>query len=161
MMYLTPIPKQFLDESGVPYSGGTVTVYLNGTTDKADIYMDAYGEQLHENPAVLNSNGVWQCFVPEDTLLDYVVKDCKGNVVDAYERVIPADATMSTMLWIFCQQLPDDDEAGWLYQTTFLELAVGLKWLGNEEMMIWPVMGGNVEFDDANETITFNEYVEA
>lgn len=29
-MQLSPIPKQFLDSSGLPYKGGTLEVYLAG-----------------------------------------------------------------------------------------------------------------------------------
>ena len=160
MLYLTPIPKQFLDESGIPCSGGTVTVYEAGTTDKAQVHLDAYGEQLQKNPAVLNSSGVWQCFVPLDTPLDYVVMDVEGNVIDAYERVTPVDGTMSTMLWIFCSSVQGEPDTVWLYQQHLVDLLYGLKWLGDETMMVWPTIENNVTCDEANEIIQFNYYVE-
>lgn len=88
MKYLTPVPKQFVDQSGVPYSGGKVSVYVTGSTDFAEIYLDADGESLAPNPARLDSNGSWICFVSPDQVLDYVVQDKDDHVVATYEKVV-------------------------------------------------------------------------
>jgi len=88
MKYLTPVPKQFVDQSGVPYSGGKVSVYVTGSTDFAEIYLDADGETLAPNPARLDSNGSWICFVSPDQVLDYVVQDEDNHVVATYEKVV-------------------------------------------------------------------------
>ena len=89
MKYLAPVPKQYVDESGIPYSGGTVSVYLHdGTTELAEIYSDATGEALMENPCTLDSNGSWQCFVPSGVPLDYIVMDADGNVVSSFIDVV-------------------------------------------------------------------------
>lgn len=88
MKYLTPVPKQFVDQSGVPYSGGKVSVYVTGSTDFAEIYLDADGETLAPNPARLDSNGSWICFVSADQILDYVVQDKDDHVVATYEKVV-------------------------------------------------------------------------
>lgn len=88
MKYLAPVPKQYVDESGIPYSGGTVFVYLHGTPELADIYSGATGEALMENPCTLDSNGSWQCFVPSGVPLDYIVKDADGNVVSSFIDVV-------------------------------------------------------------------------
>lgn len=88
MKYLTPVPKQFVDFSGVPYSGGSVTVYVHGTTDKAQIYAEAGSSVLLHNPCQLDSNGAWKCFVPADTPLDYIVQDRDGNVVASFLNIV-------------------------------------------------------------------------
>ena len=90
MRYLTPIPKQFVDQSGIPYSDGTVSVYLSGSDELADIFEDAEGDALCPNPCRLDSNGAWQCFVPGDIPLDYIVQDKHGNVVFPYYNIVPA-----------------------------------------------------------------------
>ena len=81
MYYLVPIPKQFVDNSGVPYSGGKVSVYNSGDTTLAKIYSSADSEEFVPNPCLLDANGSWQCFVPADIPYDYVVEDAYGNVV--------------------------------------------------------------------------------
>lgn len=88
MKYLAPVPKQYVDESGIPYSGGTVSVYLHGTPELAEIYSGATGEALIENPCTLDSNGSWQCFVPSGVPLDYIVMDADGNVVSSFIDVV-------------------------------------------------------------------------
>lgn len=87
MKYLTPVPKQFVDQSGVPYSGGKVSVYVTGSTEFAEIYLDADGETLAPNPVRLDSNGSWLCFVSPDQVLDYVVQDKDDHVVATYEKI--------------------------------------------------------------------------
>lgn len=89
MFYLCPIPKQFVDHSGLPYAHGKVFVYLTGDSQLAEIYADAEGESLMENPAELDANGCWQCFVPSDIALDYIVQDVGGNVIAKFEQVVP------------------------------------------------------------------------
>lgn len=88
MKYLTPVPKQFVDFSGVPYSGGSVTVYVHGTTDRAEIYAEADSDVLLNNPCVLDSNGAWSAFVAPDVPLDYIVQDRDGNVVATFIDIV-------------------------------------------------------------------------
>ena len=88
MKYLAPIPKQFVDHSGVPLFNGTVHVYISGDTQYANVYQDADGEELMPNPARLDSNGAWAGFVTAGIPLDYVVKDKDGNVQFEYEKVV-------------------------------------------------------------------------
>lgn len=95
MRYLTPIPKQFVDQSGVPYSDGTVSVYLSGDTEFANIYEAAEGDALCPNPCVLDSNGAWQCFVAAGIPLDYIVKDKNGNVVFEFYDIVPGGGDSS------------------------------------------------------------------
>lgn len=51
-------PKpQFLDDDGVPLSGGVVYVYAAGTTDAIDSYTTSAGDTANANPIVLNARG--------------------------------------------------------------------------------------------------------
>ncbi len=87
MRYLVPVPKQFVDESGVPYSGGTVSVYLAGTMSPANIYQNAYDDELADNPAVLDSNGMWKAFMDAGVALDFIVADSEGNTITSYNGI--------------------------------------------------------------------------
>ena len=88
MRYLVPVPKQFVDFSGVPYSNGTVSVYLHGTQELAPIYKEASSSVLQDNPCVLDSNGAWSAFVTPDVSLDYIVQDKDGNVVAPFLDIV-------------------------------------------------------------------------
>jgi hypothetical protein len=88
MRYLVPVPKQFVDFSGVPYSNGTVSVYLHGTQELVDIYKEASSSVLQDNPCVLDSNGAWSAFVAPDVSLDYIVQDRDGNVVASFLDIV-------------------------------------------------------------------------
>lgn len=88
MKYLAPIPKQFVDQNGLPLSNGTVHVYISGDTQYANVYQDTDGEELMPNPARLDSNGAWVGFVTAGVPLDYVVEDKDGNVQFEYEKVV-------------------------------------------------------------------------
>lgn len=88
MHYIVPVPKQYVDFSGVPYSDGTVTVYLHGKEDLAKIFADAGTDTLAQNPSTLDSNGSWLCFVTPDESLDYIVKDRDGNVVASFIDIV-------------------------------------------------------------------------
>lgn len=157
-MYLMPVPKQYVDESGIPYSGGTVSVYIAGTTDFAKIYDSSSGQELHVNPAVLDSNGAWKCYVPLDRPYDYIVKDKEGNVVAAYEDIIPWSAESVYNFWI---KPYVDDENERLTLTTSAADSLGFFPDGigfDETMYLFPACDGNVELDDENERLTINEY---
>lgn len=93
MKYLAPIPLQFVDHSGIPYSGGKVAVYNHGDTTLGSIYADASGSTVSTNPVVLDSNGAWKAYVTVGTRYDYVVKDVNDNVVFSFEDVtVPIDS---------------------------------------------------------------------
>lgn len=87
MRYLAPIPNQFLDATGEPCVGGTVSVYISGEPRLANIYQNASGDELAPNPSTLDSHGMWQAFVDADQTLDYIVEDAGGNVVAQYYNV--------------------------------------------------------------------------
>jgi len=56
--YISPQPKlQFLDNNGVPLSGGKVYTYAAGTTTPLTTYTDSTGNTANSNPVVLNSRG--------------------------------------------------------------------------------------------------------
>lgn len=88
MRYLVPIPKQYVDESGVPCDAGSVSVYRNGTHELANLYEASDSDELVENPSKLDSSGRWNAFVDPDIPLDYIVADKKGNVIASYINVI-------------------------------------------------------------------------
>lgn len=99
MNYLAPIPKQFVDQSGVPYSDGTVTAYLHGSTARATLYASATGNALVPNPVVLDSNGSWKAYVRPIVGYDYVVKDKDGNVVFSFENAaVPSGGEACTAM---------------------------------------------------------------
>ena len=88
MRYLVPIPKQYVDESGVPCYAGSVSVYRNGTHEYANLYKSSDSDELVENPSILDSSGMWNAFVDPDIPLDYIVSDKKGNVIASYLNVM-------------------------------------------------------------------------
>ena len=88
MKFLAPIPSQFLDETGTPYSSGSVSVYIHGEQRLADIYQNASGNELAPNPFTLDSHGMWMAFVDSGKSYDYLVKDAGGNVVAPYYNVV-------------------------------------------------------------------------
>lgn len=98
MKYLAPIPKQFVDQNGLPLSNGTVHVYISGDTQYANVYQDADGEELMPNPARLDSNGAWLGFVTAGVPLDYVVEDKEGNVQFEYEKVVAGSGTANVAI---------------------------------------------------------------
>jgi hypothetical protein len=56
--YISPQPKlQFLDNNGVPLSGGKVYTYSAGTTTPLTTYTDYTGNTANSNPVILNSRG--------------------------------------------------------------------------------------------------------
>lgn len=87
MHYLAPVPKQYVDASGVPCDGGSVSVFRTGTHERAALYRSAGSDELVENPSRLDSSGMWQAFVEPDIPLDYIVTDRDGNVVVSYLNV--------------------------------------------------------------------------
>lgn len=104
MFYLAPIPKQFVDSSGVPYSDGTVEVFLHNDTQRGEIYLDAEGTALAPNPAKLDSHGAWIGYVPADVEYDYIIKDKNGNVVFSFSNVVAvgggkASSEVDNRLW--------------------------------------------------------------
>ena len=56
--YISPQPKlQFLDNNGVPLSGGKVYTYAAGTTTPLTTYTDYTGSTANSNPVILDSRG--------------------------------------------------------------------------------------------------------
>jgi hypothetical protein len=56
--YISPQPKlQFLDNNGVPLSGGKVYTYTAGTTTPLTTYTDYTGNTANSNPVILDSRG--------------------------------------------------------------------------------------------------------
>lgn len=108
MRYLVPVPKQYVDESGVPCDAGSVSVYRNGTHEYANLYRASDSDELVENPSVLDSSGRWNAFVDPDIPLDYIVMDKKGNVIASYINVM-IDAS-SGESWVTKEYVDARDE---------------------------------------------------
>ena len=126
MFYLVPVPKQFVDFSGVPYSNGTVSVYLHGTQELATIYKEASSSVLQDNPCVLDSNGAWSAFVVPDVSLDYIVQDKDGNVVAPFiDIVMPMIDTAVTKGYVDSQDQLRDKNFALDYDATQVYLVVG------------------------------------
>lgn len=87
MHYLAPIPMLYVDCSGVPCDGGSVDVYRTGTQEHAPIYQNSSTDELAENPAMLDSNGMWKAFIDANVALDFIVKDRDGNVVASFVNI--------------------------------------------------------------------------
>ncbi len=87
MHYLAPIPMLYVDCSGVPCDGGSVDVYRTGTQEHAPIYQNSSTDELAENPAMLDSNGMWKAFIDANVALDFIVKDRDGNVVASFINI--------------------------------------------------------------------------
>jgi len=78
MLRLFDPTQQFQDRSGALLVGGSVTVYLDGTDDLAEVYND----ELHamQQPVPIDSDGrVAGLFVKDDKTYWMKVKDASGN----------------------------------------------------------------------------------
>jgi hypothetical protein len=74
-------PKfQFSDSEGVPLAGGTVDMYLAGTTTRTTTWQDRGQAVANTNPIILDSDG--SCSIRIDPALAYkmVVSDSEGVV---------------------------------------------------------------------------------
>lgn len=96
MLCLIPVPKQFVDQSGVPLTYGTVDILTSGSSLRASVYADALGESLLPNPVELDSHGSWTAFVDPSLALDYIVKDEEGNTIFSYRSVKAGEGSSST-----------------------------------------------------------------
>lgn len=71
---------QFNDANGDPLAGGTIDVYLAGTTTRTNTWQDRSQSILNTNPIILDGSGA--CTIWLDPSLSYklVVKDLNGVV---------------------------------------------------------------------------------
>ena len=82
---------QFLDEHGKPLDGGTLTTYVNGTTQLVATFKDKKGT-LNPPVITLDFKGMAEVWLDPSVTYRFLVKDKKGRVW----RDIP-DVTSDTM----------------------------------------------------------------
>lgn len=74
------IPElQFIDANGVPYAGGTLATYVQGTSTPKSTWQDVAATELNTNPIVLDAAG--RCLVYADGEYRLVLHDSLGNLV--------------------------------------------------------------------------------
>jgi hypothetical protein len=75
---IVPEP-QFCDQNGIPYSAGTLTTYVAGTSTPKPTYTDPALTALNTNPIVLNAAG--RCVMWGDGKFRLVLRDALGNLI--------------------------------------------------------------------------------
>jgi hypothetical protein len=70
---------QFCDANGHPYAGGTLALYVPGTTTPKDSWQDQAGTVLNTNPIILDAAG--RCIIWGDGDYRTVLSDAVGNLV--------------------------------------------------------------------------------
>jgi hypothetical protein len=83
---------QFVDSSGRPYAGGSLTFYQSGTTTPLATYSDANLSVANTNPVVLNSAG-WPdtAIFLQNLPYKVVLKDSDGNQIWTRDPVSTTD----------------------------------------------------------------------
>ena len=79
--------QQFTDANGVPLSGGSVTVYLAGTTTEATTYQDRSLLSANTNPVILNARGECTIWADSAYTYKYVVKDSSGVTIYTEDNI--------------------------------------------------------------------------
>jgi hypothetical protein len=104
-VFLSPWFNEESDLNGIPNNGGSVTVYLTGTTTPASVYTDHTGTVANTNPIALNSQGypVNPIWLDISHAYDAIVKDSLGNTVFQlnYIAVQPQAVTTVTPLGVW------------------------------------------------------------
>jgi hypothetical protein len=76
---LPPAELQFCDENGHPFAGGTLEMYVPGTTTPKDTWIDPGGTVLNPNPIVLDSAG--RALIYGDGAYRTILRDAVGNLI--------------------------------------------------------------------------------
>ncbi len=76
-----------LDANGDTYSGGTLTVYDEGTTNIADVYTDAAMGTLASNPITLDTFGSVANPIFCNSNVKLVLKDSLGNTIKTWDEL--------------------------------------------------------------------------
>lgn len=79
------IPKQrFVNENGKPLSGGSVTVYLAGTTALATSFQDEALTIANQNPVILDSYGCCDLWLDPSTRYKLQLADANGRLIPGW-----------------------------------------------------------------------------
>lgn len=70
---------QFVDADGNPYAGGTLGLFVTGTSTPKNSWIDPDGHVLNTQPITLDSAG--RCIVWGDGLYRCVLRDADGNLI--------------------------------------------------------------------------------
>jgi hypothetical protein len=70
---------QFCDANGKPYAGGTLEMWVPGTTTPKDSWQDQAGTVLNTNPIILDAAG--RCIIWGDGDYRTVLSDANGNLI--------------------------------------------------------------------------------
>lgn len=88
---------KFTDSSGAPIAGGSVTVYLAGTTALANTYQDKALTTLNTNPITLDADGECVMWVSSQYFYKFLVTDSNGATVSGYPvDNVPGGADVTT-----------------------------------------------------------------
>lgn len=90
-MSMSPVSmgeEQFSDANGVPYAGGTVGMYIQGTLIAKDTFQDQAGTVLNANPLTLDSAG--RALIWGQGSYRQILKDSLGNPV--WDRPVAASS---------------------------------------------------------------------
>ena len=106
-VFLSPWFNEYCDLNDLPNNGGSVTIYLTGTTTPAAVYTDSAGTIANTNPVVFNSQGypVAPIWLPVVDSYDCIVKDALGNVVYELDHIglpplVPSTTVQDLNVWI-------------------------------------------------------------
>lgn len=96
--FFSPFP-QFVDSTGAPYSGGTLTFYESGTSTPLDTYSDEAKTTANSNPLTLNSAGRPSSHIfLQDQDYKAVLKDSSGTTVWTADPVRGTDFDYSAQV---------------------------------------------------------------
>lgn len=84
------VGAQFLDNNGIPLSGGLIYTYNAGTTTPLTTYTTNLGNVAHSNPIVLNSSGrvpTGEIWLTNGLGYKFVVEDASNVLIGTYDNV--------------------------------------------------------------------------
>lgn len=96
-MTITILPNaktQFLNGNAIPLAGGSVYMYVPGTTTLKNTYQDSGGTIINSNPITLDGNG--ECLLWGSGAYRQVVYDVTNNLIWDAVTVDPGYAIMAT-----------------------------------------------------------------
>jgi hypothetical protein len=110
-VFLAPvINTQQVDNNGAPLSGGTIEVYLAGTSTPSTTYSDKAGLVPNTWPIVLNTLGVnnqGEVWLTGGASYKYVIKNSVGIVQRTLDNVSGInDSTLAADQWVIFQGTP-------------------------------------------------------
>jgi hypothetical protein len=87
----------FLDGNGDPYSGGSLTVYDEGTVNLATIYSQADKGAAAANPITLDTRGSFGSSIFVDGKVKFLLKDSGGSTIDTWDELTYESVQLSTV----------------------------------------------------------------